>query len=106
MRLRQIGIYLALVITLGALGGCQLHLRYPAELPSEERIVENLDYWYWGTEGEPQFEVYNRCPQGRIYEMTVEATWSQALVSVATLGIYTPRTLTVVCSLRGITPTE
>jgi hypothetical protein len=95
-----------LLVVFSILGGCQLRIQYPSELPSEEVIVEELDYWYWGTEGDPSFEIYDRCPQGRVYETRMEASFTQGLVSVATLGIYTPRTLTITCSLRGAPPQE
>ncbi|MEE2716616.1 MAG: hypothetical protein VX610_04235 [SAR324 cluster bacterium] len=97
---------LVLVLALGmlVLGGCRVQVQYPSETPSEQVIVEERIYWLWGLIGETSYEAYDLCTEGRVYELSHNATWQQGLIAVGTLGIYCPRTITITCSSRGRDP--
>ena len=96
-------VRLCLVGALGllVLGGCRIQVQYPSETPSEQVIVEERTYWLWGLIGETSYEAYDLCTEGRVYELSHDATWRQGLIAVGTLGIYCPRTITITCSDRG-----
>ncbi len=83
------------------LTGCDLHLRYPAEYPSKTQISFEEKYWFWGIVGEKNYEVYNICNGGRIYELRIGTTLLQKTFTILSLGIFSPRTTTIVCSIRG-----
>ena len=99
-------VRLCLVGALGllVLGGCRIQVQYPSETPSEQVIVEERTYWLWGLIGETSYEAYDLCTEGRVYELSHDATWRQGLIAVGTLGIYCPRTITITCSDRGRDP--
>ena len=81
--------------------GCKVQVRYPSELPSKTIITREENYWLWGLIGEKNYEVYNLCSGGRIYEIRIDSTLLQSTLTVFSFGIYSPRTTTIVCSIRG-----
>ena len=83
------------------IGGCQVQLRYPTELPSKTTISQEENYWFWGLVGEKTYEVYDLCPQGRVYEIIIYNSYMQSTYTLLSLGIYSPRTILIVCSIRG-----
>ena len=80
--------------------GCQIQVQYPSEFPSKTIITSEENYWFWGLVGEKVYEVYDLCPHGRVYEVHIHNTFMQSSFTVLTLGIYSPRTITIVCSVR------
>ena len=93
--------YSLILIFVLFLSGCQVQLRYPAEFPSETVISNEEIFWFWGLLGEKKYELTDLCPQGRVYELRIHNTWIQNTYTALTLGIYSPRTITIVCSIRG-----
>ena len=93
--------YSLILIFVFFLSACQVQVRYPAEFPSETVISSEETFWFWGLLGERKFEVYDLCPQGRVYELRIYNTWMQSIYTALTFGIYSPRTITIVCSIRG-----
>ena len=81
-------------------GGCHVKVRYPSEFPSKTTITREEIYWFWGLVGEKKYEVYDFCPQGRVYEVLVYNTYMQSAYTVLSMGIYSPRTVGIVCSNR------
>ena len=81
--------------------GCKVQLRYPSEFPSKTIITSEENFWFWGLIGEKNYEVYNLCSDGRIYEIRIESTLWQSTLTVFSFGIYSPRTTTIVCSIRN-----
>tara|TARA_B100000700_G_C14889886_1_gene782248 strand:+ start:616 stop:960 length:345 start_codon:yes stop_codon:yes gene_type:complete len=81
--------------------GCNVHIRYPYEYPSKIKNSYQENYWFWGIIGEKNYEVYNICNGGRIYEVRIETTLLQKTFTILSLGIFSPRTTTIVCSIRG-----
>ena len=92
--------YSLILILVFFLEGCQVQVQYPSEFPSKTIISSESNYWFWGLIGEKMFEVYDLCPQGRVYEVHIHDTFTQSSFTVLTLGIYSPRTITIVCSVR------
>ncbi len=92
---------LLLISLIILIGGCKVRVQYPAEYPSETIINQEQVYWFWGFLGDAEFEVYNHCAQGRVYEVKIHSTTKQAVYTALTGGVYSPRTLTIVCSIRG-----
>ena len=93
--------YSIILIFVLFLSGCQVQVRYPAEFPSKTVISNEETFWFWGLMGEKKYELNDLCPQGRVYELRIHNTWMQSTYTALTLGIYSPRTITIVCSIRG-----
>ncbi len=93
--------FILFFILIQLLLGCNLHLRYPSEFPSKTKISYEENYWFWGIVGEKYYEVYNICNGGRIYELRIGTTLLQKTFTILSLGIFSPRTTTIVCSIRG-----
>ena len=47
------------------------------------------------------YEVYDVCPQGRVYELRIYSTILQSTFTILSFGIFSPRTVTIVCSIRA-----
>jgi len=71
------------------------------EFPSKTTVTHEENYWFWGLVGKKNYEVYDLCPQGRVYEILIYSTYMQSTYTVLSLGIYSPRTVFIVCSIRG-----
>ena len=80
--------------------GCKVQVQYPAEFPSQTIITREENFWFWGLIGEKNYEVYNLCTGGRIYEIRIDSTLLQSTLTVLSFGIYSPRTTTIICSIR------
>ena len=81
--------------------GCKVQVHYPSEFPSKTVIKNEETFWFWGLIGEKNYEIYDICPQGRVYEFRIYSTIAQSTFTILSLGIYSPRTVTIVCSIRG-----
>ena len=92
--------FLILILALFIVG-CQVQVRYPTEFPSKTTVTHEENYWFWGLVGGKKFEVYDLCHQGRVYEILIYNTYMQSTYTVLSLGIYSPRTVLIVCSIRG-----
>mgnify|MGYP001242165339 CR=1 FL=1 len=83
------------------ISGCRVHVRYPSEFPSKTVITNEETFWFWGLIGEKNYDVNDLCPKGRVYEVKIYNTILQSTYTIFSLGIYSPRTVTIVCSIRG-----
>lgn len=93
--------YSLIFILIIFLSGCGAQVRYPGEFPSNTLISHEEIYWFWGIIGENNYEIYDICPKGRVYEIQTNTTITQSIFTALSLGIYSPRTTTIVCSIRG-----
>ncbi|MEO8905062.1 MAG: hypothetical protein ABI488_21625 [Polyangiaceae bacterium] len=75
----------------GALG-CGAGL--PASTPAHEHWVPGYAFGLWG---KAELDVRDDCPVTGAASVRIGTTWSTLLVSVATLGAYTPRQVRVHC---------
>ena len=76
-------------------------MRYPSEFPSKTLLTTEAPFWFWGLIGEKRYAVNDLCPQGRVYEVKIYNTILQSTYTILSLGIYSPRTVTIVFSIRG-----
>ena len=83
------------------LNGCKVQLNYPSEIPSKSTITFEENFWFWGLIGEKNYEVYDICPEGRVFEIRINTTMMQSVLTAISIGIFSPRTTTIVCSIRG-----
>ena len=83
------------------IAGCKVQVQYPADFPSKTIITREDNFWFWGLLGKKNYEVYNLCPDGRIYEIRLDTTLLQSTLTILSFGVYSPRTTTIVCSIRG-----
>ena len=97
----RISFYILVLSFLLVLSGCKVQVRYPSEFPSKTVITNEANFWLWGLIGEKNYEVNDLCPKGRIYEVRIYNTILQNTFTILSLGIFSPRTVTIVCSIRG-----
>ena len=67
-----------------------------ANEPGREHWVPGYGFGIWG---KGELDVRDDCPAGAA-RVRIGATWSTLLVSVATLGVYTPHEVIVHCRAR------
>ena len=66
----------------------------PARAPTRNHWLPGYVFGIWG---KAELDVRDDCPTTGAARIRVGATWSTLLVSLATLGLYTPREVTVHC---------
>ena len=96
----QFRLFIFVLLFLLVISGCIVQVRYPSEFPSKTVITNEVTYWFWGLIGEKNYEVNDICPQGRVYEVRIYNTILQSTYTILSLGLYSPRTVTIVCSIR------
>ncbi len=72
--------------------GCAASL--PAAAPPHQHWVPGYVFGLWG---KAELDVRDDCPTTGAESVRIGTTWSTLLVSVATLGAYTPREVRVQC---------
>ena len=97
----QIRFYFIVLSFLLLFSGCKVQVNYPSEFPSKTAITNEETFWFWWLIGEKYYDIYDFCPQGRVYEFRIYTTIPQSTFTILSLGIYSPRTVTIVCSIRG-----
>jgi hypothetical protein len=72
--------------------------------PEAVRGVEHdawVDYFIFGLVNDQTFDTHQFCPDGRIAQVQTGANFGTGLVSILTIGIYTPRKVYVTCAADG-----
>jgi len=69
----------------------------PAASPTREHWVPGYVFGIWG---KAELDVRDDCPSTGASAVKIGATWSTLLVSLVTLGMYTPREVRVSCRER------
>ena len=64
--------------------------------PNEAHWVAAYGFGVWGT---AEFDIRDDCPSGVAENVRVGPTWTTLLVSLVTLGLYTPREVRVRCGV-------
>ena len=74
-------------------------LRYDTGRPASPRhVVQTVHFTFWGLGGQPaRVDLDAACPEG-VARWRSESTAGDWLLAVVTLGIYSPRTVTVECA--------
>lgn len=73
--------------------GCSATGHPPASAPRAHWVSGYI----FGLCGQAELDVRDDCPKSGAKAVRVGGTWSTLLVSVATLGMYTPREVQVTC---------
>src|SRR5712671_463836 len=60
-----------------------------------------LDFWVFGIVGEQNLDVRQFCSDGRVAQIQTHGNFGTGIVSFLTIGIYTPRKVTVTCATDG-----
>jgi hypothetical protein len=92
----------ALLLCALALGGCYkaTFIRDPDVVRGEEHD-QWTNFFIFGLVGEQDLDVHQFCPGGRIAEVQTGGNFLTGLVSLVTIGIYTPRKVYVTCAARS-----
>lgn len=72
--------------------------------PQVSRGVEHdelVHFFVFGLVGDPTIDVHQFCPDGKVAQVRTGANFGTGLVSLLTLGIYTPRKVYVTCAGDG-----
>jgi hypothetical protein len=72
--------------------------------PSAVRGVEHdewTSFFLFGLVNEKTIDVHHFCPNGDVAQIQTGANFGTGLVSILTLGIYTPRKVYVTCAANG-----
>jgi Bor protein len=92
--------WLALALSIGLSTGCYHQVvdtgRAPGKLAVEHWFVST---WLWGLVPAKEIDVRRECPAGIATIMT-ETSFVDGLVSVLTIGIYTPQHVRITCALQ------
>ena len=60
-----------------------------------------LDFWIFGLVNEQNIDVKQFCPDGRVAQVVTGGNFGTGIVSVLTIGIYSPRKVYVTCATDG-----
>jgi len=96
--MKQVGLSL---IILMLLVGCYNRVQFPSETPSEDKIEHTDIFLFWGLLGDAHYELYEDCPEGRVYEVYAYTSIPQGLLTLVSLGLYNPRTIEITCSSKS-----
>jgi hypothetical protein len=67
-----------------------------ADAPHTQAVTERKSFWFWGLTS-VQVDVQEKCPNGTVAVME-ETTFVDGLLSLPTLGIWSPRSSTYYCA--------
>ncbi|HTO95803.1 MAG TPA: hypothetical protein VMK66_02060 [Myxococcales bacterium] len=56
-----------------------------------------LDFWFWGLVNEQNVDVEQFCPEGKVAQVVTGGNFGTGIVSLLTIGIYSPRKVWVTC---------
>ena len=93
--MKHIGLSLLIGVMLV---GCYNRVQFPSGVPSEESIEHTKIFLLWGLLGEENYELYEDCPSGGVYEINVHTGFLQGAFTLLTLGLYSPRTIEITCT--------
>jgi hypothetical protein len=88
------GVCLALSLLCAPLGCAATP---PAAAPPHEHWIPGYVFGIWG---KGELDVRDDCPTAGAASVRIGATWSTLVVSLVTLGMYTPREAIVRCRVR------
>ena len=80
-----------------ALAGCHV-VRYDTGRPASPRVVTiPMNFFVWGLVGDQVVDLDAACPEGAARWQN-RATATNAIVDVLTIGLWSPRTVTIECA--------
>ncbi len=90
-----------MLLIVGHIAGCSVRVQYPQAFPAQKTFTKEVVFWFWGLSEEQHFEVYDLCSGGRVFEIHTHTTGLQYTWTLLTLGIYSPRQVTIVCAAEA-----
>lgn len=97
MRIESINKIVAVLAMLFFLSGCFTISYETGRFGGGEEIRKDADYYFWGLVGEYDFVLSELCPNG-VSQFRNQATFVDGLLTLLTLGIYSPRTVVLECA--------
>lgn len=91
----RFGFFLAVA---GVLGGCY-QLKVKNDVPAGSSFERRENLFAFGFYGEPEVDLKKDCPHG-VASFADKFTAADIALSVASVGIYTPRTIVVECAAK------
>jgi hypothetical protein len=80
-----------------ALAGCHV-VKYDTGRPASPRVVTiPVNFFVWGLVGKPVVDLDAACPEG-VARWQNQATFGDAFIDVITIGLWSPRTVTLTCA--------
>ena len=80
-------------VTINPKGGWQKYSSFPSYEVAQS-------FFFWGLAGEAYIDVSSICGEREVRQMQRQATFTNQLLTLITLGIYSPRTARVWCGNR------
>jgi len=96
---RLIGMLCACII-LSACGSVTIRTdnqRETSDIPSYQK---SFNYWWWGLKGEYNINIREICSGNSVSQMQSVSSFSDAALTIITLGVYAPRSARVWCEGR------
>ncbi|MBF0280551.1 MAG: hypothetical protein HQM13_22330 [SAR324 cluster bacterium] len=93
--MQKFGLCIAVLILLA---GCYNRVQFPSETPSDEKVEHTDIFLFWGLAGEANYELYEDCPNGSVYEIYARTGIFQGILTVLSVGVYSPRSIEITCS--------
>jgi Bor protein len=99
--MKRLGKAALLAVLLGS-AGCYkaTFIRDPSAVKGAEGD-QWLNFFVFGLVGEETVDVRRFCPDGRVAQVQTHGNFGTGIVSILTIGIYTPRKVTVTCAADG-----
>jgi hypothetical protein len=85
----------AALLALG-LAGCQTTRYQTGRPPAPTQVQQEIRFYFWGLAGDPVVDLDAACPQG-VGAWRSDARGGDWFMSLLTIGIYNPRTVTIQC---------
>src|SRR5688572_17337607 len=95
--LRSVAVVAAIALSLG---GCRATFSDP-RVPAGEEKSKWAHFYAIGAIGHEEIDVRDYCKTARAREVVLGADVFTVIVSIVTLGIYTPRKVTVTCAAES-----
>lgn len=87
---------LATALAAGLAAGCAASFTEP-RVPAGEESSEWVPFYLFGAVGHADVDVRDHCPTARAHEVRIGGNLLTVGASIITLGIYTPRKVTITC---------
>lgn len=86
-----------LVISLAGCSSVTIHPKQNIKYASHPTYEESFDFFLWGLIGEERVNVKNICQEKTATQMQSQATATDVILTILTLGIYAPHSVKVWC---------
>jgi Bor protein len=84
-------------MVLSACGSVTIRTDHQSESSKPPHYQKSYNYWWWGLKGEYDINVREICAGKAVEQMQSVASFSDAALTLLTIGIYAPRSARVWC---------